>query len=80
VWVTNQEDHTITVIDTETNKVIATITPGGKKPHNVAFSHDGAYAFVANVGTNDVNMIEKNQKGGRDVSRRDQGPWARREP
>jgi YVTN family beta-propeller protein len=40
VWVTNQDDHTVSIIDTETNKVIATITPGGKKPHNVAFSHD----------------------------------------
>ncbi|HLC20785.1 MAG TPA: hypothetical protein VJM10_01585, partial [Candidatus Methylomirabilis sp.] len=58
VWVTNQEDHTVTVIDTQTNTVLDTITPGGKKPHNVAFSPDGAYAFVANVGTNDVNMIE----------------------
>ena len=57
-WVTNQEDHTVTVIDTETNTVIDTITPGGKKPHNVAFSPDGAHAFVANVASNDVNMIE----------------------
>lgn len=48
-WVTNQEDHTVIVIDTETNKVIDTFTPGGKKPHNIAFSPDGAYAFIANA-------------------------------
>ena len=58
VWVTNRGDDTVTVIDTETNKVVDTITPGGKKPHGIVFTPGGAYAFVANVGTNDVNMIE----------------------
>lgn len=57
-WVTNQEDHTVIVIDTETNKVIDTITPGGKKPHNIAFSPDGVHAFIANAASNDVSMVD----------------------
>lgn len=49
VIVTNMNDHTATVIDAASNRVLATL-PTGEGPHEVAVSHDGRWAAVSNYG------------------------------
>ncbi len=49
VYVTNQVDHTVSVIDTATNTVIATI-PVGLFPVGIAITSDGARAYVTDQG------------------------------
>jgi YVTN family beta-propeller protein len=39
-YVSNEDGHTVTVIDTEKNEVIATI-PVGKRPRGILVSNDG---------------------------------------
>ncbi len=49
VVVTNMNDHTATIIDAASNRVLATL-PTGEGPHEVATSHDGRWAVVSNYG------------------------------
>jgi YVTN family beta-propeller protein len=60
VYVTNQGDNTVSVIDTATNTVTATI-PVGSGPSGVAVTPDGTKVYVANAffgfGTN-VSVID----------------------
>lgn len=51
LWVSNDIDNTISVIDLNTNSVVTTINVGGK-PHDVFLTHDGETAFVSII-TND---------------------------
>lgn len=48
-YVSNEDGHTITVIDTDTNAVISTI-PVGKRPRGISVSPDGALVYVALSG------------------------------
>src|SRR5215470_12700164 len=48
--VTNQHDQSLSVIDTATNKVLATIPVGGVTGHEVAVSPDGKTAYVPIYG------------------------------
>jgi YVTN family beta-propeller protein len=50
VYVTNERGGDVTVIDTGTNKVIATI-PVGKRPRGIHLSADGKTAYVALSGS-----------------------------
>jgi YVTN family beta-propeller protein len=47
--VSNMNDHTATVLDAATGRVLATL-PTGRGPHEVAMSHDGRWAVVSNYG------------------------------
>lgn len=51
IFVGNQGDNTLSVIDAATRTVKATISLSGKKPHNLALSKDGRHLYVANVGS-----------------------------
>jgi YVTN family beta-propeller protein len=48
-YVSNEDGHTVTVIDTDNNEVVATI-PVGKRPRGISVSHDGALVYVALSG------------------------------
>ena len=50
VYVSNQNDGTVSVIDTATGAVSAPITVGAK-PSGVAITPDGKHAYVANNGS-----------------------------
>lgn len=52
VWVTNQAEgfDVVQIFDGVTYEPIATV-PVGRAPHNIDFSPDGRFAFVANLGT-----------------------------
>ena len=45
IWVTNETDNTISVIDTTTLEVTRTI-PTGERPRGITFAHDGSVAYV----------------------------------
>lgn len=55
-YVTNDKSHTVSVIDTASNAVTATI-PVGKNPSGVVFSPDGSRAYVMNTGENTISII-----------------------
>jgi PQQ-dependent catabolism-associated beta-propeller protein len=48
-YVSNEDGHTITVIDTSTNAVVSTI-PVGKRPRGISVSPDGSLVYVALSG------------------------------
>ncbi|HEY7446702.1 MAG TPA: cytochrome D1 domain-containing protein [Vicinamibacterales bacterium] len=48
-YVSNEDGHSVTVIDTDKNDVVATIAVG-KRPRGVKLSHDGTRLFVAVSG------------------------------
>src|SRR5690606_21143876 len=50
VYMSSEEDHQIAVIDTRTDKVVATLEVG-ERPRFTEFSDDGALAFIS--GEND---------------------------
>jgi YVTN family beta-propeller protein len=50
-------DSTVSVIDTRTDRVVATVV-SGRGPHGVVVSDDGGHAFVTNVYDNTVSAIE----------------------
>jgi DNA-binding beta-propeller fold protein YncE len=60
--VSNMNDHTATVLDVGTGRVLATL-PTGEGPHEVAASHDGRWALVSNYGVrgkpgNSITVID----------------------
>jgi YVTN family beta-propeller protein len=56
-YVANRFDNTVSVIDTATKMVVATI-PVGNNPSGIAVSPDGKRVYVANSGSNNVSMID----------------------
>jgi YVTN family beta-propeller protein len=55
-YVTNEASDTVSVIDTATNTVTATITVGDA-PQGVAVSPNGSRAYVTNFGSDTVSVI-----------------------
>jgi YVTN family beta-propeller protein len=56
-YITNQSSNTVSVIDTATDTVIATI-PVGISPFGVAVSPDGSKVYVTNISSNTVSIID----------------------
>ena len=54
--VANKGAGTVSVIDTTTDQVIATV-PVGSAPTSVATTYNGTFAFVANQGSNTVTVV-----------------------
>ena len=52
----NYDSASVTMIDTNTEQVIATI-PVGKNPQDITWAPDGRFAYVANVNENTVSVI-----------------------
>jgi YVTN family beta-propeller protein len=55
-YITNAADDTVSIIDTATNTVTATV-PVGLSPYGVAVSSDGARVFVANYNGDTISVI-----------------------
>jgi YVTN family beta-propeller protein len=55
--VTNAADNTVSVIDTASNTVVATI-PVGQDPNGVAITSDGTQAYVTNQSDNTASVID----------------------
>jgi YVTN family beta-propeller protein len=56
-YITNINDSTVSVIDTASNTVTATV-PVGNFPNGVAVTPDGARVYVANIFGNSVSVID----------------------
>ena len=56
-YVTNVGDNTVSVIDTASNAVVATISVGGF-PDGVATTPDGTHAYVTNAFDSNVSVID----------------------
>ncbi|MFD5428912.1 YncE family protein, partial [Streptomyces sp. NPDC127084] len=56
-YVANQDDDTLSVIDTATQTVVATI-PAGDGPRGVAVSPDGTRLYVANFFDDSVSVLD----------------------
>lgn len=56
--VLSKGNHTLSVVDPSTLKVVATM-PTGEDPHEVIASTDGAFAYVSNYGGGAYNTIAK---------------------
>jgi YVTN family beta-propeller protein len=56
-YVTNYYDGTVSVIDTATNEVTATISVGAS-PRSLAATPDGSTVYVVNQGDNTVSVID----------------------
>jgi YVTN family beta-propeller protein len=76
--VLNKADHTMSIIDPESGKTVATV-PTGKGPHEVAVLPDGRTAVVANYGEqqpgNSLSIIDIAE--GKEKRRVDLGPLMR---
>jgi YVTN family beta-propeller protein len=57
VYVTNVVSNNVSVIDTATNSVVATINVGAS-PRQLAVSGDGTRVYVANAGSNSISIID----------------------
>ena len=57
IWVTNETDNTISVIDTTTLEVTRTI-PTGERPRGITFAHDGSVAYVCASDSDTVQVID----------------------
>lgn len=58
-YITNQGDGTVSVIDTATNTVTATIPVGSSsEPFGVAVTPDGSKVYVADYGGDTVSVID----------------------
>lgn len=51
----------IKVVDTESEKIIKEIKSSSKSPAHIDFSNDGSLAYVSNVMSNDISLIDTNK-------------------
>jgi YVTN family beta-propeller protein len=57
-YVTNNTSHNVSVINTSTNTEVLPRIPVGFYPFGVAFTPDGAFAYVVNIAPNSSGNIE----------------------
>lgn len=61
LYVTNDVEDTVSVIDLSLKKTIATIKVGSE-PHGIATTRDGKYVYVANRGGSTFSVIDASRK------------------
>jgi YVTN family beta-propeller protein len=57
VYVSNGGDANVSVIDTASNQVVATVA-AGQRPWNMALTPDGSKLYVANGRSNSISVID----------------------
>jgi YVTN family beta-propeller protein len=58
VYVTTELDHSVTVVDPKTLKIVGSIPTGQAESHMLALSHDGLRGYTANVGPGTVSVLD----------------------
>ncbi len=58
LYVTTELDHTVTIIDPKTLKILGSIPTGQPESHMLAISHDGRHGYTANVGPGTVSVLD----------------------
>jgi len=56
IWVTNEKDDTVSVIDTETLEVIQTY-PTGERPRGITFSKDFSLVYICASDSDAVQVM-----------------------
>ncbi len=62
LYVTTELDNSITVIDPNSLKVVATIPTGQPESHMLAITRDGRRGYTSNVGPGTVSVLDLEQK------------------
>ncbi len=58
LYVTTELDHSVTVIDPKSLKIVGSIPTGQPESHMLAISHDGLRGYTANVGPGTVSVLD----------------------
>ncbi len=58
VYVTTELDHSITIIDPKTLKIVGAIPTGQPESHMLALAHNGLRGYTANVGPGTVSVLD----------------------
>ncbi len=58
LYVTTELDHSITIIDPKTWKIVGSIPTGQPESHMLTISHDGSRGYTANVGPGTVSVLD----------------------
>ena len=58
LYVTTELEHSITIIDPRTLKIVGSIPTGQPESHMLALSHDGLRGYTANVGPGTVSVLD----------------------
>jgi len=58
LYVTTELDHSITIIDPKTLKIVGSIPTRQAESHMLAISHDGLRGYTANVGPGTVSVLD----------------------
>ena len=58
LYVTNELDDRIAVIDPKTRKLVGAVPTGAPQSHMMVLSHDGRLAYTANVGPGSVSVLD----------------------
>lgn len=58
LYVTTELDHSITLIDPKTLKIVGSIPTGQPESHMLVLSHDGRRGYTANVGPGTVSVLD----------------------
>ncbi|MGQ0816156.1 MAG: YncE family protein [Gemmatimonadota bacterium] len=68
LYVCNQSDATVTLIDTKTNEIIRTVDlkqlgfSANAKPHHIQVEPDGSFWYVTLIGENRIVKIDRNDR------------------
>ena len=58
LYVTTELDHTVTIVDPQSFKMVGVIPTGQSESHMLALSHDGRLGYVSNVGPGTVSVLD----------------------
>ena len=58
LYVTTELDHSVTIIDPKTRKIVGSVPTGQAESHMLALSHDGKRGYTANVGPGSVSALD----------------------
>jgi YVTN family beta-propeller protein len=58
LYMTTELDRTVTIVNPKTLKVVGTIPTGQDQSHMLVISHNGRFAYTANVGPGTVSVLD----------------------
>lgn len=58
LYVTTELDHSVTIIDPKSKKIVGSVPTGQPESHMLAISHDGNRGYTANVGPGTVSVLD----------------------
>jgi DNA-binding beta-propeller fold protein YncE len=62
LYVTTELDHTVSILDPRTLKIVGAIPTGQPESHMLVLSHDGRFGYTANVGPGTISVLYLNTR------------------